>query len=73
MNRITVEEIQRDLMAFLHQVEAGESFTILNAEGAIAEIRPLIQDKQPRPAGLCAGEFTVPDDFNEPLPEDCYI
>ena len=23
-----------------------------------------------RPAGLCAGEFTVPDDFNDPLPGD---
>jgi hypothetical protein len=24
----------------------------------------------PRPFGLCAGEFTVPDDFDAPLPED---
>ena len=23
-----------------------------------------------RPFGLCAGEFTVPDGFDEPLPED---
>ena len=23
-----------------------------------------------RPFGLCAGEFTVPDDFDDPLPED---
>jgi hypothetical protein len=23
----------------------------------------------PRPAGLCEGEFTVPDDFDAPLPE----
>ncbi|HEY53604.1 MAG TPA: type II toxin-antitoxin system Phd/YefM family antitoxin [Caldilineae bacterium] len=23
-----------------------------------------------RPFGLCAGEFAVPDDFDEPLPED---
>jgi len=23
-----------------------------------------------RPFGLCKGEFTVPDDFNEPLPDD---
>jgi hypothetical protein len=22
-----------------------------------------------RPFGLCAGEFTVPDDFDEPLPD----
>jgi hypothetical protein len=24
----------------------------------------------PRPYGLCAGEFTVPDDFDAPLPDD---
>jgi len=24
---------------------------------------------QPRPIGLAKGEFTVPDDFNDPLPE----
>ncbi len=23
-----------------------------------------------RPFGLCKGEFTVPDDFNEPLPDE---
>jgi hypothetical protein len=23
-----------------------------------------------RPFGLCAGEFVVPDDFNDPLPDD---
>jgi hypothetical protein len=25
---------------------------------------------QPRPTGLAKGQFTVPDDFNAPLPED---
>ncbi len=25
---------------------------------------------QPRPFGLCEGEFSVPDDFDAPLPED---
>ena len=24
----------------------------------------------PRPIGLAKGQFTVPDDFNDPLPED---
>ena len=26
-------------------------------------------DAPQRPFGLCAGEFIVPDDFNDPLPE----
>lgn len=25
---------------------------------------------EPRPVGLCAGKFTVPDDFDRPLPDD---
>ncbi|MEY2427755.1 MAG: hypothetical protein QOJ40_640 [Verrucomicrobiota bacterium] len=33
----------------------------------ILETAPL---SQPRPAGLATGQFTVPDDFNAPLPED---
>ncbi|GBO52896.1 hypothetical protein APA_697 [Pseudanabaena sp. lw0831] len=28
------------------------------------------QQKAPRPYALCAGEFVVPKNFNEPLPED---
>ena len=27
---------------------------------------------QPRPIGLAKGQFTVPDDFNAPLPEDVF-
>ncbi len=33
----------------------------------ILERAPEIQVKSPRPFGLCAGEFTVPDDFDAPL------
>jgi len=40
--------------------EASGLLTILNPP-------PL---SQPRPIGLAKGRFTVPDDFNAPLPED---
>jgi hypothetical protein len=34
-------------------------------------IDPILSSpKQLRPFGLCAGEFTVPDDFDAPLPEE---
>ncbi|MBD2356654.1 prevent-host-death protein [Tolypothrix sp. FACHB-123] len=29
-----------------------------------------MRNKPRRPFGLCAGEFSVPDDFDAPLPED---
>jgi antitoxin (DNA-binding transcriptional repressor) of toxin-antitoxin stability system len=71
MLKITVEEIQRDPWKYLHQVEAGESFVIIQADKAIAELRPITSNsKRLRPFGLCAGEFTVPDDFDAPLPEE---
>ena len=67
---MTVDEIQRDPVKYLRQVEAGESFTIVQADKPIAELRPIDSNKQLRPFGLCAGEFTVPDDFDAPLPQD---
>lgn len=71
MLKVSVDEIQRDPLKYLHQVEAGESFVIVQADKPIAELRPITPSHtQLRPFGLCAGEFTVPDDFDAPLPED---
>ena len=33
-------------------------------------VKITIESNQPRPFGLCAGEFTVPANFDEPLPEE---
>ena len=34
------------------------------------ELNPITNNKQLRPFGLCAGEFSVPEDFDDPLPEE---
>jgi antitoxin (DNA-binding transcriptional repressor) of toxin-antitoxin stability system len=71
MSTITVQEVQRDPLAFLHRVEAGECFLVVRDARPVAEVKPVSPlPGQPRPFGLCAGEFTVPADFDEPLPED---
>jgi antitoxin (DNA-binding transcriptional repressor) of toxin-antitoxin stability system len=71
MTTVTIEEIQKDVPGYLRRVQAGEAFTIVRDHEAIAEIRPVRHGvQQPRPIGLCAGEFVVPDDFDAPLPED---
>ncbi|WP_460193411.1 type II toxin-antitoxin system Phd/YefM family antitoxin [Thermosynechococcus sp. FA-CM-4201] len=73
MLNVTVDEIQRDPLKYLDQVEAGETLVIFRSNQPIAELKPLKpigKSKQLRPFGLCAGEFTVPDDFDAPLPED---
>jgi antitoxin (DNA-binding transcriptional repressor) of toxin-antitoxin stability system len=67
---ITVDDIGGNLQRYLELVEAGQSLTILKAGKAVAEIKPVPAGASNlRPFGLCAGEFTVPDDFDEPLPE----
>lgn len=71
MSTITVQDIQRDPLAFLQRVEAGESFLVVRGERALAEVRPVSAPAAaPRPFGLCAGQFTVPADFDRPLPEE---
>jgi antitoxin (DNA-binding transcriptional repressor) of toxin-antitoxin stability system len=71
MNTINIQDIQRDPAAFLRRMEAGESMIVLRDECPLAEIKPLPQFAGgERPYGLCAGEFTVPDDFDDPLPEE---
>lgn len=71
MIRVDVEEIKKDLLAYLHRVEVGETLIITRGDQAVAELKPLTQAaKELRPYGLCADEFTVPEDFDDPLPED---
>lgn len=71
MTTITVEEIEHDLHAFLQRIENGEALLVVRGQRAVAEVKPApIPETEPRPFGLCAGEFTVPPDFDASLPEE---
>ncbi|MGH3089320.1 MAG: type II toxin-antitoxin system Phd/YefM family antitoxin [Rubrobacteraceae bacterium] len=74
MITVSIDEIRRDPLGYLRRVEAGETLLVARADRLVAEIKPVnnqgTRKEKTRPAGLCAGEFTVPDDFDEPLPEE---
>jgi prevent-host-death family protein len=71
MAQVSIDDIQRDLATYLQRVEAGETLVIVRAGKPVAEVKPVVPLVETlRPFGLCAGEFTVPDDFDAPLPED---
>jgi antitoxin (DNA-binding transcriptional repressor) of toxin-antitoxin stability system len=71
MTTISIHEIQRDPLGYLRRVENGETLVVLKDERPVAEIKPVSPlPTQPRPFGLCAGQFAVPDDFDRPLPDD---
>jgi antitoxin (DNA-binding transcriptional repressor) of toxin-antitoxin stability system len=70
MTTISVQELQRDPLGLLRRVEAGETVLVTRDERAVAEMKPVpVRASEQRPFGLCAGEFAVPDDFDQPLPE----
>jgi antitoxin (DNA-binding transcriptional repressor) of toxin-antitoxin stability system len=76
MSTISLEDLQHDPAALLDRVEAGESLVVVRGGRAVAELRPVaavlppVRGLSPRPFGLAAGEFAVPDDFDLPQPED---
>ena len=67
---VSVEEVKRDPAGMLHRVLEGETLVVTEDDRPIAEIRPIEPVRRPRPFGLAAGTFTVPDDFDDPLPEE---
>ena len=71
LQKVSIDDVTRDLPALVQRVEAGETLIIVKAGKPIAEIKPVATaSKMLRPFGLCAGEFSVPDDFDDPLPKD---
>ncbi|MEW6350616.1 MAG: type II toxin-antitoxin system Phd/YefM family antitoxin [Thermodesulfobacteriota bacterium] len=71
MMQVSAEDIEQNLGVYLQRVEAGETVAIVRAGPPVAEMKPAGAEAQTlRPYGLCAGEFTVPDDFDAPLPDD---
>ena len=73
MVTVSLEEIGQNLSGYLSRVEAGETLLVSKEGRVVAEIKPSIGEpgmSQPRPYGLCAGDFTVPGDFDDPLPEE---
>lgn len=71
MIRINVHEAKTHLSAWLKRLEKGEVIILCRNNVPIAEIRALpAKLEKPRPVGLYKGQFTVPSNFNDPLPDE---
>ncbi len=68
--KINIDEIEKEISKYLKRVEQGETIVVIKQGKPVAELRPVISEHiRFRPFGLCSGEFSVPDDFDAPLPE----
>lgn len=67
MITITPQELEPDMARYFDRVKAGETLVI--QPGYTPVLDPETAETL-RPIGLAAGEFVVPDDFDDPLPEE---
>ncbi len=69
MKAISVNEFYSNFQKYMGIILRGENIVLSRNKKRIALIEP-IKENSKRPFGLCKGEFVLPDNFNEPLPND---
>jgi prevent-host-death family protein len=67
---LDIHQAQRALSRLLKHVAMGEEFTITKGGKAVAKLVPVDDKWRKFRLGSAKGEFTVPDDFNDPLPKE---
>jgi prevent-host-death family protein len=69
MTKVNIHQAKTHLSRLLQQVEMGEEVVIARAGKPIARLVRL-EPESGRRFGVDEGVFTVPDDFDAPLPAD---
>jgi prevent-host-death family protein len=67
---VNIHEAKTHLSKLLERVALGEEVIIAKAGKPVARLVAIKNRKSKRPLGLAKGEFTVPDDFDDPLPPE---
>ncbi|HYB56209.1 MAG TPA: type II toxin-antitoxin system prevent-host-death family antitoxin [Alphaproteobacteria bacterium] len=67
---VNLYEAKTKLSELVERAAKGEEIVIAKAGKPCAKLVPLPVRKGLRPAGLSAGKVTVPDDFDDPLPDE---
>jgi prevent-host-death family protein len=67
---VNIHEAKTHLSRLLERVALGEEVIIAKAGTPVAKLVPVTRRKKHRVLGSAKGEFTVPDDFNDPLPKE---
>ena len=68
--KATLDQVENEAAEYFHRVIDGETIVVYQGERPVAEIRPFPETPALRPVGLSTGEFVVPDDFDDPLPDE---
>ena len=67
---VNIHEAKTHLSRLLERVAMGEEVIIAKAGTPVARLIPVEGRTKKRTLGSAKGEFTVPEDFNDPLPKE---
>jgi prevent-host-death family protein len=70
MKKVNTHEAKTQFSRLLRRVAAGEEIIIANRGVPVARLVPVPPEKTRRVLGIYRGQFTVPDDFDAPLPDE---
>jgi prevent-host-death family protein len=66
---VNIHEAKTHFSRLLERVALGEEVIIAKAGTPVAKLVPLKKTPEKRVFGSAKGDFTVPDNFNDPDPE----
>lgn len=70
MIMVNIFEVKAKLSEYLEAVGRGERVVICNRNRPVAELRAVAAAPAARRLGTAVGAVTMPDAFNDPLPDD---
>ena len=70
MKQVNIHEARTNLSQLLSQALSGEEIVIAKAGKPMVRLVPVEEPLSDRVLGQDEGLFTVPEDFNDPLPDD---
>ncbi len=71
MLSVSINDFKNKIEFYLSKIKMGETLVIKDKNKSIAKVAPIVSEvNDKRPMGLASGDFTVPDDFDSPLPPE---
>lgn len=71
MLNVSINEFKNKMEFYINKIKKGETIVIQDDNKSIAKVAPMLREvNDKRPFGLAVGDFTVPDDFDSPLPPE---
>lgn len=67
---VEVQEAETRLSGLLDHAIAGDEVIIVRSGVPLVRLTPITSPPRRRELGTAKGDFVVPDDFDDPLPED---